>query len=117
ADSRGIGARGVKEGPAGAAPAIDLFFGEMLKVVAVVVIFFTNHVHKAGPAPPKADHLIAFADGPDRDCPDGRVQARHITTSSQDSDDALLGVHISHKIAFRMIAPQDRKSTRLNSSH
>src|ERR1035437_900782 len=97
ADPPGIGARSVKKGPSGAPRAVYELLSKAPKVVAVVVIFFADHVHQTGPASPQADDLIAFTDGPDCDRADGRIQARDITTSSENSNDALLRVRISHK--------------------
>ena len=86
----------MQERAAGAAGAVDDFFGQDLKVVAVVVVLFADDVDQARPSAAQADHLIALAQRAEGDGADGGVQAGHVAASGEDSDDTLFRVYVCH---------------------
>src|SRR5579872_2733630 len=100
-------ARTVQEGSTSAAGAIDDFFGQGLKVIAVVVISFANDVDETSPSASQADDLAALAYGTESDGPDSRVQTGHIAASGEDSDDPFFCVHIRHFCAVLEIKKRE----------
>ena len=96
ADTRGIRSRRMQERPAGAARAVHNVFGEPLKIIRIVVLLVTHHVHQPRPATADADHLVTFPKCTKGDRANGRIQSRHVAAPRQDSDNTLFYVDIRH---------------------
>src|SRR6266852_1670248 len=96
ADAAGIGAGRVQESASGASSSIDNRLGKVQKVVTVIEIFVPYHFDQPGPAVANADDAVTFAQGAERDRPDGGVQTGDITASGEDADDALLSIDVGH---------------------
>ncbi len=86
----GIGARSMQERATGATGAIYAFFGQVLVVIAVVIVLLADHVDQACPSAAQADDLVTFAQRSNRDRADCRVQPRDVSAARENADDALL---------------------------
>src|SRR5579863_3462969 len=100
----GVGARTVQERSTGAPGPVNNFLGQYLKIVAIVIIFFANHVDQACPSPTHTDHLVPFTNRPDGHGTDCRVQAGYVPTPGQDSDHAFSCAEIGHSFLQERIA-------------
>src|SRR5204862_543578 len=72
-------ARRMKKGAAGTAGAVDDRFRERLHVFAVVGLGVAHVVHQPPPAAPDAHHLVAVAQRPNRDRPDGGIETGNVS--------------------------------------
>ena len=102
AGAPGIGARGMKEGAAGASGPIDDVFGEELEIVGVVVRLVADHLDQAAPTVTEADDLITFAQSAESYAANGRIEAGDIAASGEDTDDAFDFVDVCHGYALRV---------------
>ena len=89
----GIGARGVQKRTARAARAIDQILRQCLKVLAVVVILFADHVDQPGPPATDADHLAALTQRANGYGANRGIEPRYVASAGQNSNDALLCFH------------------------
>src|SRR5258708_39349421 len=101
AGAPGIGARGMKEGAASAASAIDYVFGEQLEVFGIVVGFVADHFNEPAPTMTKADDLITFAESAESYAANGGIGAGDIAASGEETDDAFYFVYVCHGCALR----------------
>ena len=100
AGATGIGTRRMEKGSTGTAGAVDDVFRKDLKIFGVVVGFVADHFDQAAPAMAEADDLIAFAERAKRDPADRGIEAGNVAASGENTDDAFLGVDVSHLCAF-----------------
>src|SRR5690242_497140 len=85
-------ARGMEEGAAGAAGAIDDRLGELLHAFRVVGALLSTVIDEPCPSASDSDDAIAFTQCSDGDCPDGRVEPRNVSASGEDGN-GFLGRH------------------------
>ena len=71
---------------AGAASAVDDRFRERLHVLAVVDVGVAHVVHQPPPAAPDAHHLVAVAQRPNCDRPDGGIETGDVSAAGQNRD-------------------------------
>jgi hypothetical protein len=91
-----MGSGTVQESPAGSTRLVDYILSKYLIVIAVIGILVADHFQYPGPAPAQANHLVPFADGPNRDGADRGIQSRDIAAAGQYSDYAFFCVYIRH---------------------
>jgi hypothetical protein len=107
---RGAGPGGVEERPSGPADLVDDLLGELHDAVAVGPPRDPVQLDQAGPAPADAEDPVAVPERPDRDRPDGRVQAGHVSSPRQNRDRSALRPHVRHRslLPFRpgIISPR-----------
>jgi hypothetical protein len=77
---------------------VDDLFRQDLKGFVLGKFLFPDTGDQPFPSSTNADYPKPLADRPDRDGPDGRVQARHITASRQDADRSFDPLDACHAV-------------------
>src|SRR5580698_483476 len=95
-DLTGVVTRTVQKGATCPTGTVDDLLGQGLKVVAIVVVFFADHIDQTCPAPAQADNLTTLADRAQGNGTDCRIQTGYVAPSGEDSDHSLFLVHIRH---------------------
>ena len=95
-DMAGAGPGCMKKCTAGPAGFPDVFLGQETVMGRVVRFLVPDHFHQPGPPPLQSDDLVAFAEGPEGDRPDGRIQPGDVAPAGQNPDDAFFGFGVGH---------------------
>src|SRR5581483_9388971 len=78
---------------ASACCSIDDLFRQNLKMLTVICLFIAHDADGAQPPMADPNDLIAFAQGANGDCADGRIEPRHIPAAGENTDHAFPGAH------------------------